>query len=87
MHREGWFANNWMQFEYEMIGNPNTGYLALQPKSYRVHMHVFFFDIKYLYFCPIEINKGLTDKGKFQYLTGNCVVYNTISFTKININI
>ena len=26
--------------------------------------------IKDLYFCPIEITQGLTDKGQFQYLTG-----------------
>ena len=26
--------------------------------------------LKDLYSCPIEIIKGLTDKGQFQYLTG-----------------
>ena len=26
--------------------------------------------LKYLYSCPIEIIKGLTDKGQFRYLTG-----------------
>ena len=26
-------------------------------------------DIKGIYYCPIEIIKGLTDKGQFQYLT------------------
>ena len=51
------------------------------------------------YYCPIEIIKGLTDKGQFQYLiklkgpqVGNYLyttqfVYNTISFTTIKINI
>ena len=50
--------------------------------------------IKDLYSCQIEIIKGLSDKGQFQYLTGlkgssrgDLPVYNTISFTKININI
>ena len=27
------------------------------------------FVFKDIYFCPIEIIKGLTDKGQFQYLT------------------
>ena len=47
------------------------------------------------YYCPIEIIKGLTDKGQFQYLTKlmgpqeetYLYIYNTISFTKIKINI
>ena len=26
-------------------------------------------DVKDIYFCPIEIISGLTDKGQFQYLT------------------
>ena len=30
-------------------------------------MHV---SLKDVYFCPIEIISGLTDKGQFQYLTG-----------------
>ena len=44
-------------------------------------------------YCPIEIIKGLTDKGQFQYLTNfkgpqeGSPVYNKISFTKIKINI
>ena len=45
---------------------------------------------KGIYYCPIEIIKGLTDKGQFQYLTksGKLPVYiSTISFTKIKINI
>ena len=48
---------------------------------------------KDLYSCPIEVIKGLTDKGQFQYLTGlkgpqeGLPVCNTISFTEININI
>ena len=25
--------------------------------------------VKDIYYCPIEIIKGLTDKGQFQYLT------------------
>ena len=25
--------------------------------------------LKGIYYCPIEIIKGLTDKGQFQYLT------------------
>ena len=29
-------------------------------------MSIYFKDI---YYCPIEIIKGLTDKGQFQYLT------------------
>ena len=50
--------------------------------------------LKDLYSCPIEIIKGLTDKGQFQYLTdyrikgaskGDVPVYNLIFFTKINI--
>ena len=47
---------------------------------------------KDLYTCPIEVIKGLTDKGQFQYLTGlkgsqeGLPVYNAISFTVININ-
>ena len=52
------------------------------------------FVFKGTYYCPIEIIKGLTDKGQFQYLTkfkgassGELPVYNTISFTKIKINI
>ena len=47
-----------------------------------------------MYYCPIEIIKGLTDKGQFQYLekikgasSGELPVYSTISFTKIKINI
>ena len=55
--------------------------------------------IKGIYHCPIKIIKRLTDKGQFQYLTklkrprvgnylyGELPVYNTISFTKIKINI
>ena len=47
--------------------------------------------IKDKYYCPIEIIKGLTDKGQFQYLTKlkepQEGTYNTISFTKIKINI
>ena len=27
-------------------------------------------NLKDLYSCPLEIIKGLTDKGQFQYLTG-----------------
>ena len=50
--------------------------------------------LKTLYSSPIEIIKGLTDKGQFQYLTklkgtsrGDLLAYNTISFTEIKINI
>ena len=56
----------------------------------KVISHLTFKD---LYLCPIEIIKGLTDKGQFQYLKGlkgpqgALPVYNTVSFTKININI
>ena len=48
-----------------------------------------FYGIKDLNSCPIEIIKRLNDKEQFQYLTGlmDLPVYNTISFTKININI
>ena len=28
-----------------------------------------YFTLKGTYYCPIEIIKGLTDKGQFQYLT------------------
>ena len=28
-----------------------------------------YYSIKDIYYCPIEIIKGLTDKGQFQYLT------------------
>ena len=48
---------------------------------------------KDIHFCPIEIIKGLIDKGQFQYhkikeaSRGDLPVYNTISFTKIKINI
>ena len=31
---------------------------------------LFSFIFKDLYSCPIEIGKGLTEKGQFQYLTG-----------------
>ena len=50
--------------------------------------------VKGIYHCPIEIIKCLTDKRQFQYLTklkgpqvGKLPVYNTISFTKIKVNI
>ena len=50
--------------------------------------------VKDIDYCPIEIIKGLTDKGQFQYLTKlmglqerDLPVYKTISFTKIKINI
>ena len=44
---------------------------------------------KDLYSRPVEIIKGLTDKGQCQYLTGlkGPKEGTTISFTKININI
>ena len=49
---------------------------------------------KDLYSCPIDFIKKSTNKGQFQYLTrlkgaskGDLAVYNTISFTKIIINI
>ena len=50
--------------------------------------------LKDIDYCPIEIIKGLTDKGEFQYLTKlmgpqegrDLPVYNTLSFTKIEIN-
>ena len=52
------------------------------------------YQLKDIDYCPIETIKGLTDKGQFQYLTklmgpqdGDLPVYNTISFTKIKINI
>ena len=48
--------------------------------------------VKDIYYCPIEIIKGLTDKGQFQYLTqlkgpqGRTYLY-TIFFTEITIDI
>ena len=62
---------------------------------YTKNCHV---SIKDIYFCPIEIIKGLTDKGQFQPRVsvshkiigasrGDLPVYDTISFTKIKINI
>ena len=49
-------------------------------------------EFKNIYYCQIEIIKGLTDKGQFQQQIigasrGDLPVYNTISFTKIKINI
>ena len=46
--------------------------------------------IKGIDYCPIEIIKGLTDKGQFQLWGasgGELPVYKTISFTRIKINI
>ena len=39
--------------------------------------------------CPIEIIKGLTDKGQLLYLASGAdlPVYNTVSFIKIKVNI
>ena len=34
-----------------------------------VRLHGYLASVKNLYYCPIEIIKGLTDKGQFQYLT------------------
>ena len=46
-----------------------------------------------IYFCPVVVISGLTDKDQIHYLTGiraqrgDLPVYNKISFTKINIDI
>ena len=37
--------------------------------SFKSVFPFFFLDLKDKDYCPIEIIKGLTDKGQFQYLT------------------
>ena len=50
-------------------------------------MHFVIMRFKDIYFCQIEIIKGLTDKGQFHKIKGasrgDLPVYNTIYFSKI----
>ena len=55
----------------------------LSSKSAYIIQHAVLSGLKGIYHCPIEIIKGLTDKAS----SGELPVYNTISFTKIKINI